>query len=120
MSLSDDLIYHKQNFICEIYDLRYICIYISVGCYAVFLGHNNEKHISYHIITLAGYILCIYSCLYFLSLPLASGCEVVALGTGNYNTKENASSGRVLHDSHAVVTARRSLMRLHYILKYQL
>ncbi|XP_060936104.1 adenosine deaminase domain-containing protein 1 [Limanda limanda] len=44
-----------------------------------------------------------------------SGCEVVALGTGNFNTKENdSSSGRILHDSHAVVTARRSLMRFLY------
>ncbi|KAJ8015508.1 hypothetical protein DPEC_G00026860 [Dallia pectoralis] len=43
------------------------------------------------------------------------GCEVVALGTGDYNTKERASpNGRVLHDSHAVVTARRSLMRYLY------
>lgn len=42
----------------------------------------------------------------------ATGCEVVALGTGNCNTKESlAPNGRVLHDSHAVVTARRSLMR---------
>lgn len=68
----------------------------------------------------------LYSCTVFLSnnenkntlpslslLSLASGYEVVALGTGNYNTKENfSSSGRIVHDSHAVVTARRSLMRL--------
>ncbi|XP_010783708.1 adenosine deaminase domain-containing protein 1-like [Notothenia coriiceps] len=40
------------------------------------------------------------------------GYDVVALGTGNFNTKESTSlSGRVVHDSHAVVTARRSLMR---------
>ncbi|XP_056294868.1 adenosine deaminase domain-containing protein 1 [Pseudoliparis swirei] len=39
-------------------------------------------------------------------------CEVVALGTGNFNAKQSTSSnGRVVHDSHAVVTARRSLMR---------
>lgn len=45
----------------------------------------------------------------------ANGCEVVALGTGNYNTRENISScGRTVHDSHAVVTARRSLMRFLY------
>ncbi|XP_026774616.1 adenosine deaminase domain-containing protein 1 isoform X2 [Pangasianodon hypophthalmus] len=45
----------------------------------------------------------------------ATGCEVVALGTGNYNTKESlAPNGRILHDSHAVVTARRSLMRYLY------
>ncbi|XP_015456249.3 adenosine deaminase domain-containing protein 1 isoform X2 [Astyanax mexicanus] len=43
------------------------------------------------------------------------GCEVVALGTGNLNTKESLTpSGRILHDSHAVVTARRSLMRYLY------
>ncbi|KAF3694203.1 Adenosine deaminase domain-containing protein 1 Testis nuclear RNA-binding protein [Channa argus] len=48
-------------------------------------------------------------------IQTSSGCDVVALGTGNYNTKENASSrGRILHDSHAVVTARRSLMRFLY------
>lgn len=45
----------------------------------------------------------------------ANGCEVIALGTGNYNTRENTpSSGRIVHDSHAVVTARRSLMRFLY------
>ncbi|GAA6093039.1 adenosine deaminase domain-containing protein 1 isoform X3 [Tachysurus ichikawai] len=45
----------------------------------------------------------------------STGCEVVALGTGNCNTKESlAPNGRVLHDSHAVVTARRSLMRYLY------
>ncbi|MCJ8735761.1 hypothetical protein PDJAM_G00251230 [Pangasius djambal] len=44
-----------------------------------------------------------------------TGYEVVALGTGNYNTKESlAPNGRILHDSHAVVTARRSLMRYLY------
>uniref|UniRef100_A0A671W6N7 Adenosine deaminase domain containing 1 (testis-specific) n=1 Tax=Sparus aurata TaxID=8175 RepID=A0A671W6N7_SPAAU len=42
-------------------------------------------------------------------------CEVVAFGTGNFNTKASAStSGRIVHDSHAVVTARRSLMRFLY------
>uniref|UniRef100_UPI0037E99C88 adenosine deaminase domain-containing protein 1 n=1 Tax=Semicossyphus pulcher TaxID=241346 RepID=UPI0037E99C88 len=48
-------------------------------------------------------------------IQTSSGCEVVAFGTGNFNTKESASSsGRVVHDSHAVVTARRSLMRFLY------
>ncbi|XP_076861896.1 adenosine deaminase domain-containing protein 1 [Brachyhypopomus gauderio] len=43
------------------------------------------------------------------------GYEVVALGTGSWNTKESLTpNGRVLHDSHAVVTARRSLMRYLY------
>ncbi|XP_016089684.1 adenosine deaminase domain-containing protein 1-like [Sinocyclocheilus grahami] len=44
-----------------------------------------------------------------------AGCEVVALGTGSSNTKSSpAPTGRILHDSHAVVTARRSLMRFLY------
>lgn len=55
-------------------------------------------------------------CVWPMIIHLASGCEVVAIGTGNYNTKESASpNGRVLHDSHAVVTARRSLMRYVYL-----
>ncbi|KAM4621936.1 adenosine deaminase domain-containing protein 1 [Polymixia lowei] len=45
----------------------------------------------------------------------SGGCEVVAVGTGSFNTKGSAASnGRVLHDSHAVVVARRSLMRYLY------
>ncbi|RXM92716.1 Adenosine deaminase domain-containing protein 1 [Acipenser ruthenus] len=39
-------------------------------------------------------------------------CEVVAIGTGDFNTSESVSAnGRTLHDSHAVVSARRSLLR---------
>nr|XP_020476314.1 adenosine deaminase domain-containing protein 1 isoform X1 [Monopterus albus] len=48
-------------------------------------------------------------------IQTSRGCEVVAFGTGNFNTKESASSsGRIVHDSHAVVTARRSFMRFLY------
>ncbi|KAL2083327.1 hypothetical protein ACEWY4_021100 [Coilia grayii] len=44
-----------------------------------------------------------------------SGYEVVAIGTGSYNTKESITpNGRILNDSHAVVTARRSLLRYLY------
>lgn len=44
----------------------------------------------------------------------------MALGTGSYNTKEClAPNGRILHDSHAVVTARRSLMRLVILLSVE-
>lgn len=54
----------------------------------------------------------LYLPLFTLCLSLANDYEVVALGTGNFNTKESISSnGRIVHDSHAVVTARRSLMR---------
>ncbi|NXA06028.1 ADAD1 protein, partial [Sapayoa aenigma] len=43
------------------------------------------------------------------------GHEVVALGTGECNySRRFESCGRVLHDSHAVVTARRSLLRYLY------
>ncbi|XP_038164174.1 adenosine deaminase domain-containing protein 1 [Cyprinodon tularosa] len=48
-------------------------------------------------------------------LRTPTGYEVVALGTGNYNAKECVSAnGRIVHDSHGVVTARRSLMRYLY------
>ncbi|XP_039976689.1 adenosine deaminase domain-containing protein 1 isoform X2 [Xiphias gladius] len=48
-------------------------------------------------------------------IQTSNGFEVVALGTGNFSTKQSASSsGRIVHDSHAVVTARRSLMRFLY------
>ncbi|KFO76465.1 Adenosine deaminase domain-containing protein 1, partial [Cuculus canorus] len=41
--------------------------------------------------------------------------KVVALGTGEYNCRRNFQlHGRVLHDSHAIVTARRSLLRYFY------
>ncbi|KAM8971209.1 adenosine deaminase domain-containing protein 1 isoform 1-T1 [Sarcophilus harrisii] len=41
--------------------------------------------------------------------------EVVAVGTGEYNYSQCIKpDGRVLHDTHAVVTARRSLLRYFY------
>ncbi|NXF02308.1 ADAD1 protein, partial [Smithornis capensis] len=41
--------------------------------------------------------------------------EVVALGTGGCNySRRSETCGRVLHDSHAIVTARRSLLRYLY------
>ncbi|NXM77467.1 ADAD1 protein, partial [Serilophus lunatus] len=41
--------------------------------------------------------------------------QVVALGTGECNySRSFESCGRVLHDSHAIVTARRSLLRYFY------
>ncbi|XP_008324870.1 adenosine deaminase domain-containing protein 1 [Cynoglossus semilaevis] len=48
-------------------------------------------------------------------LQSSKGCEVVALGTGDCSLQESSSTGgRILHDSHAVVVARRSLMRFLY------
>nr|XP_033794387.1 adenosine deaminase domain-containing protein 1 isoform X2 [Geotrypetes seraphini] len=41
--------------------------------------------------------------------------EVVAIGTGEFNYKDKTQNdGRLLHDSHAIVTARRSLLRYFY------
>ncbi|CAN2388864.1 adenosine deaminase [Pristimantis euphronides] len=41
--------------------------------------------------------------------------EVVALSTGELNIGQNTQSdGRVVHDSHAIVSARRSLLRYFY------
>ncbi|XP_021252846.1 adenosine deaminase domain-containing protein 1 isoform X1 [Numida meleagris] len=41
--------------------------------------------------------------------------KVVALGTGDCNYSNDCSpEGRVVHDSHAIVTARRSLLRYFY------
>ncbi|XP_031749636.1 adenosine deaminase domain-containing protein 1 isoform X3 [Xenopus tropicalis] len=41
--------------------------------------------------------------------------EVVAVGTGEFNYGQSLQSdGRVLHDSHAIVVARRSLLRYFY------
>ncbi|NP_001089899.1 adenosine deaminase domain-containing protein 1 [Xenopus laevis] len=41
--------------------------------------------------------------------------EVVAIGTGEFNYGQSLQSdGRVLHDSHAMVVARRSLLRYFY------
>uniref|UniRef100_A0A8D0GXG4 Adenosine deaminase domain-containing protein 1 n=1 Tax=Sphenodon punctatus TaxID=8508 RepID=A0A8D0GXG4_SPHPU len=44
-----------------------------------------------------------------------SGLEFVAVGTGEFNYSQCIhSDGRVLHDSHAVIIARRSLLRYFY------
>ncbi|NXJ77043.1 ADAD1 protein, partial [Trogon melanurus] len=50
------------------------------------------------------------------SLLIVSGQhEVVALGTGECNYSQSSQPfGRVLHDSHAIVIARRSLLRYFY------
>ncbi|XP_066465502.1 adenosine deaminase domain-containing protein 1-like [Eleutherodactylus coqui] len=41
--------------------------------------------------------------------------EVVALGTGELNFGQNTQNdGRTLHDSHAIISARRSLLRYFY------
>lgn len=51
---------------------------------------------------------CKNKCFFFLG----GQHEVVALGTGEYNYSQCFQPcGRVLHDSHAIVIARRSLLR---------
>lgn len=53
------------------------------------------------------------------SLVLGGQHEVVALGTGECNySRSFESCGRLLHDSHATVTARRSLLRWECLCKF--
>ncbi|XP_057358579.1 adenosine deaminase domain-containing protein 1 isoform X1 [Manis pentadactyla] len=60
------------------------------------------------------YLKCSNSLAAFV-IQRAGQLEVVALGTGEYNYSQCIKpNGRVLHDTHAVVTARRSLLRYFY------
>uniref|UniRef100_A0A3Q2H6T1 Adenosine deaminase domain-containing protein 1 n=1 Tax=Equus caballus TaxID=9796 RepID=A0A3Q2H6T1_HORSE len=60
------------------------------------------------------YLKCSNSLAAFV-IERAGQHEVVAIGTGEYNYSQCIKpDGRVLHDTHAVVTARRSLLRYFY------
>ncbi|XP_022261678.1 adenosine deaminase domain-containing protein 1 isoform X3 [Canis lupus familiaris] len=60
------------------------------------------------------YLKCSNSLAAFI-IERAGQHEVVAIGTGEYNYSQCIKpNGRVLHDTHAVVTARRSLLRYFY------
>uniref|UniRef100_A0A2K6EF69 Adenosine deaminase domain-containing protein 1 n=1 Tax=Propithecus coquereli TaxID=379532 RepID=A0A2K6EF69_PROCO len=60
------------------------------------------------------YLKCSNSLAAFI-IERAGHHEVVAIGTGEYNYSQCIKpNGRVLHDTHAVVTARRSLLRYFY------
>eukprot|EP00069_Balaena_mysticetus_P019283 bmy_02489T0 len=60
------------------------------------------------------YLKCSDSLAAFI-IERAGQHEVVAIGTGEYNYSQCIKpNGRVLHDTHAVVTARRSLLRYFY------
>ncbi|CAO2613228.1 Adenosine deaminase domain-containing protein 1 [Lemmus lemmus] len=60
------------------------------------------------------YLKCSSSLAAFI-IERAGHYEVVAVGTGEYNYSQCIKpNGRVLHDTHAVVTARRSLLRYFY------
>ncbi|XP_041515426.1 adenosine deaminase domain-containing protein 1 isoform X1 [Microtus oregoni] len=60
------------------------------------------------------YLKCSSSLAAFI-IERAGHHEVVAIGTGEYNYSQYIKpNGRVLHDTHAVVTARRSLLRYFY------
>ncbi|ELW62632.1 Adenosine deaminase domain-containing protein 1 [Tupaia chinensis] len=57
------------------------------------------------------YLKCSNSLAAFI-IERAGQHEVVAIGTGEYNYSQCIKpNGRVLHDTHAIVTARRSLLR---------
>ncbi|XP_048189522.1 adenosine deaminase domain-containing protein 1 [Perognathus longimembris pacificus] len=60
------------------------------------------------------YLKCCSSLAAFV-IERAGHHEVVAIGTGEYNYSQSLKpNGRVLHDTHAIVTARRSLLRYFY------
>ncbi|XP_021092120.1 adenosine deaminase domain-containing protein 1 isoform X5 [Heterocephalus glaber] len=60
------------------------------------------------------YLKCTNSLAAFI-VERAGHHEVVAVGTGEYNCNQCIKPyGRVLHDTHGVVTARRSLLRYFY------
>ncbi|XP_028745685.1 adenosine deaminase domain-containing protein 1 isoform X1 [Peromyscus leucopus] len=66
------------------------------------------------ISTHSQYLKCSSSLAAFI-IERAGHHEVVAVGTGEYNYSQCIKpNGRVLHDTHAVVTARRSLLRYFY------
>uniref|UniRef100_A0A4W3HYT6 Adenosine deaminase domain-containing protein 1 n=1 Tax=Callorhinchus milii TaxID=7868 RepID=A0A4W3HYT6_CALMI len=79
---------------------------ISVACKEVFskLTANHQEHQN-----------CGNSLAAFVVEKFGQPCEVVAVGTGeiSYNGP-SYPEGRIVHDSHAVVTARRSLLRYLY------
>ncbi|KAG8511215.1 Adenosine deaminase domain-containing protein 1 [Galemys pyrenaicus] len=86
--------------------------------------HYEGRHIQYAKISLivketfnqlifnnSEYLKCSNSLAAFI-IERAGQHEVVAVGTGEYNYSQCIRpNGRVLHDTHAVVTARRSLLR---------
>ncbi|XP_060102811.1 adenosine deaminase domain-containing protein 1 isoform X2 [Heteronotia binoei] len=60
------------------------------------------------------YLSCSSSLAAFI-VERARQYEVVAIGTGEFNYSQCSHfDGRILHDSHSVVTARRSLLRYFY------
>ncbi|XP_006762897.1 PREDICTED: adenosine deaminase domain-containing protein 1 isoform X1 [Myotis davidii] len=89
--------------------------------------HYERRHMQYakisHIVketfnqlisSHSEYVKCSNSLAAFV-IERAGRYEVVALGTGEYNYSQCIKpDGRVLHDTHAVVTARRSLLRYFY------
>ncbi|XP_026553777.1 adenosine deaminase domain-containing protein 1 isoform X1 [Pseudonaja textilis] len=89
--------------------------------------HYEEKHLTHRKISQVvrkifdnlvakypEYQSCSSSVAAFI-IERATQYEVVAVGTGEFNYSQcSHPDGRVLHDSHAVVTARRSLLRYFY------
>ncbi|XP_012785083.2 adenosine deaminase domain-containing protein 1 isoform X1 [Ochotona princeps] len=66
------------------------------------------------LISNSEYLKCSSSLAAFI-IERAGHHEVVAIGTGEYNYSQCIKpNGRVLHDTHGVVTARRSLLRYFY------
>ncbi|CAG04677.1 unnamed protein product, partial [Tetraodon nigroviridis] len=78
------------------------------------IPHAVRYHLNKVMSAHPGVSVCTRTAAAFI-IHTSAGFEVVAFGTGNVNTEESASpTGRIVHDSHAVVVARRSLMRFLY------
>ncbi|KAK1343217.1 hypothetical protein QTO34_015995 [Cnephaeus nilssonii] len=78
------------------------------------ISHIVKETFNQLISSHSEYVKCSNSLAAFV-IERAGRYEVVALGTGEYNYSQCIKpDGRVLHDTHAVVTARRSLLRYFY------
>ncbi|XP_054419477.1 adenosine deaminase domain-containing protein 1 isoform X1 [Pteronotus mesoamericanus] len=78
------------------------------------ISHIVKETFNQLIYSHSEYLKCSNSLAAFIT-ERAGRYEVVALGTGEYNYSQCIKpDGRVLHDTHAAVTARRSLLRYFY------
>uniref|UniRef100_H3D6A0 Adenosine deaminase domain containing 1 (testis-specific) n=2 Tax=Tetraodon nigroviridis TaxID=99883 RepID=H3D6A0_TETNG len=94
------------------YQSRLRCSFLVPGLLKI--PHAVRYHLNKVMSAHPGVSVCTRTAAAFI-IHTSAGFEVVAFGTGNVNTEESASpTGRIVHDSHAVVVARRSLMRFLY------
>ncbi|XP_043917614.1 adenosine deaminase domain-containing protein 1 isoform X3 [Protopterus annectens] len=97
----------EKNYISKVPSVRTHLDGKILQCVKVTFGNLVEKHPEYES--------CGSSLAAFVVETVGQVCEVVALGTGEVQFSKNIQiDGRVVHDSHALVTARRALVRYFY------